>query len=273
MNLRENMLRVVILGSKPNSKIPHGDRIYGANASFYNRESECAGFRERVMVASGNRLLRGLDDPVISSSFAAKAQMMLQFSGERRVILLPYGPDNITRIRNLEFSRRLDESAINLVSQSDKIDLVKRFVGFYPLVDRSIFEQSPKRWMKDLMRLAHFFVMRYTSVPDRDCPSPYRPSTGLLALLLAISENGGDAEYVISGIGITHRDINVCGDKVNKTWQAKGRLPSHVLADLIVLKKLRGKYKITTTEEQLFSLLPEFVESNNGGNGLANEQR
>jgi len=90
----------------------------------------------------------------------------------------------------------------------------------------------------------------------QDCGAAFRPSTGILSLVLAIDEYGQDAEYVLSGIGFTKRAEYFDGNTTRKR-----ELPSHVFADVKILRNLARRYNLSTAEPELIQFIPHYSDS------------
>lgn len=89
----------------------------------------------------------------------------------------------------------------------------------------------------------------------KDCGSVFRSSTGILALVFIIADYGHDAEYVICGIGILHRDEYPDGGHIHRR-----ELLQHVFADIEVLRSLARRYHFSTTESELVQFIPRHTE-------------
>lgn len=88
-------------------------------------------------------------------------------------------------------------------------------------------------------------------------PGIFRPSTGVMALCLAIRNHGDAAKYVIAGIGLSRRSEYL---PPRKSSPSDPGLPRHTYADKKILSVLSQQFSLTTTEPELFSVVPAFVE-------------
>jgi hypothetical protein len=90
---------------------------------------------------------------------------------------------------------------------------------------------------------------------SKTCNSIFRPSTGIISLLMAIDENGVDCEYILAGIGLKNRD-----DYLHTKRSSSASFPIHVFADRKILQALSSRYRITSTEPELMAVLPPFAK-------------
>ena len=248
------MNKVVILGSKPNAIVPRGDKIYCANAGFLSNEDAVATFADRVAVASSMVLGNGLLPDSRNHEVYRQKLDAVRDAGMSRIILFgaPISPDMATKVAAYLQADGQNPN-ISVISVVERADLVKSIAGTrYPLVDRSFYSQPFRIRMRDhWLNCRSLWDLRFGN-GHLDTSPKYRPSTGILALLQAIRENGNTAEYVLAGIGAKARNVV----KV-KTFTAKlrdtpvGEIPEHVTADLIVLRNLVRRYTLSTTEQEL----------------------
>lgn len=248
------MKRIVILGSKPNAIIPKCDRIYCSNAAVISNEKAVNQFAERVVVASSAILGAGLVPRTSRHEIYRQKLEAVRDAGMSRIILLesPYSPGMAAQVKaHLQVDERNPD--ISTVSVTQRIEMVRSIAQTtYPLVDESFVSQDLKVRVHDRMAIWRWYLNWKFGNALRDVSPKYRPSTGILALLQAIKENGSDAKYVLAGIGTKNRNVA----KV-KTFTATtsdtpaGELPQHVHADLMILEKLVHKYALSSTEAEL----------------------
>lgn len=254
------MKKIVILGSKPKAVLPQGEKIYCANAAFISNEDAVDRFADRVVVASGAVLGNGLTPDANNHEVYKQKLDAVRDAGMSRMILFasPYSVGMTARVQAyLQADERNPD--ISVISVMERIELVKSVAhSKYPLIDDAFSSQPFLIRLHDRRENWRCFLNWKFGDGRRDVSPKYRPSTGILALLQAIRENGHNAEYVLAGIGTQDRNIA----KV-KTFTATlqgtlaGDLPQHVHADLMVLKKLVGRYALSTTEKELTEAVPD----------------
>jgi len=241
--------RVVILGAKPNADIPEGDAVWCANSAIVFYSDQIHHFQEVVSVQNPDMLhpknrREGESDREMNEQLYRK----LLVSRSNRMIL--------TRTSSLELVKRELDAAgfsapVSGISIYERRMLVGRISGCYdPIVTSDFFRLPYKVKVRYAGSLGSTFLKRLFDW-KKDCGSAFRPSTGVLALVMAIAEYGTGAEYVICGIGVSKRLEYVSGTKT------KGRmLQPHVYADVKVLRQLRRRYSLFTTEPELASIIP-----------------
>jgi len=241
--------KVVILGAKPGAVIPEGDSIWCANSALVSYAEQVNRFPEVVSVLNPD-----LIHPKDRREGAPDREMNEQIY--RRV--LASHPDRmiLTRASSLDLLKaELDTAGfsapVNGVSIYERRMLVGKISGCYdPIVTADFFSLPYKTKIRYAGSLASTFLKRLLD-RKKDCGSAFRPSTGVLALVMAIDEYGPDAEYIIAGVGAKKRLEYLTGTKT------KGRLlQPHVYADIKVLRKLARRYSLFTTEPELTSLIP-----------------
>ena len=253
------MKRIVILGSKPNAIVPRGEKIYCANAAIISNEDPVSRFVDRVAVASSAVLGAGLNPGSDRGDVYKQKLDAVRDGGMSRIILLesPFSPDTATQVKSYlqTEGRNPDVSEIGV---RQRIKMVKSIAQTpYPLVGASFSAQPFSVRLRDRMDIGHWYWQWHFGEGRRDVSPKYRPSTGILALLLAIAENGKKVDYVLAGIGVKDRNIA----KV-KTFTATipdtpvGELPQHVHADLMILENLLCDYSLSSTEAELTEAIP-----------------
>ncbi|MBV1903154.1 MAG: hypothetical protein KUG58_05910 [Marinosulfonomonas sp.] len=248
------MKRIVIHGAKPDSVLPDADSVYCANASFLSREREFSKYPDRVVVASSGVLAKGLRENVVNYQvYKRKLDAVCNFESSR-IALFSFSrqANAVLNVKNHILQSGRDHN-VEVISVRDRIELVKTVANVgYPLIDDGFLRQPWKIRMRDRFENWKCEVNWKFGDCTSDVRAKYRPSTGILALLLAISENGPDAEYILSGIGIHDRNIyKFKNEKVVMTKNSQAVLPRHTRADLAVLSSLSKSNHISTTENEL----------------------
>jgi hypothetical protein len=252
------MTRVVVLGAKPNAVIPPGDAIFCANAAALTDPAAVRAFPYRTVVASGPVVAKGLKPHGEGLALdELRAQCVCAFDGEEAIIFI----DRFSRWFSILQGELVNAGpkgrAVHFLSTAERRSLVCEFIDFYPLVDRRYLRQPVLSILSDSVRLAGRRLQWLLGNQTHDVPPKFRPSTGILALLLAIKRHGGAAQYILSGIGLGNRDVYDFGGRIFDVRRAgRAELAKHVLADVIVLEQLAGRFNIGTTEHELAPLVP-----------------
>jgi len=260
------MKRIIILGAKPGAAVASGEQVYCANAAFLSYPDEVAGFSRRIVVASSLVLAKGLRTEVAHhQTYKMKIDAVKDFDPDRLVLFADPGRWNFLRqlIEHLEVDEDRTELKTYSVAERRKLVMDIGQVG-YPIMDADFFNQPFRVRVRDHVenwkcRLNWRFGDR-----KKDVRAKYRPSTGVLALLVAIAENGTDAEYVRCGIGISNRNVYQIGGKAASVGKNRSDvLPRHTHADMMVLKSLAATYRISSTEPELYPFVGKHVETVN----------
>lgn len=242
---------VVVLGSKPGADIPLGDAVYCANAAIGYYADKVIRFRFVVSVLNPDMIHpRERREGVPNQALKEREWSMFIASRPDKVVL--------TRTSYFELAKTiLDEadfrSPLSCLSVYERRMLVGRISGCYdPIVTSDFFRLPLDKKIRYAGSLTSTFLKRLLN-KRKDCGAAFRPSTGILALVLAIAEHGRDADYVICGVGIRKRDEYLDGKHIHKR-----DLPQHVFADVKVLRKLARRYNLSTTEPELEYLVPRY---------------
>lgn len=240
--------RVVILGSKPGADIPEGEAIWCANGSIGYYKQEVSRFPKVVSV---------LNPDLIHPKVRRQGASDREFYEQQYRMILDSRPDRMILTRTSSFDLvkgELDaaafEAPVSAISIYERRMLVGRISGCYdPIMTSDFFGLPNKTKIRYAGSLASTFLKRLLD-RKKDCGSAFRPSTGILALALAIDEYGHDADYVICGIGLQKRVEYLDGRNT-----AKRALQPHVYADIKELRKRARRYSLFTTEPELAWLI------------------
>lgn len=254
------MKRIVILGSKPNASFVDAAEVWCANAAIGFYREEVRRYPVSVNVASAVILRKNLLDAAAHGGLYAKKWQAVVAAQPSRLVLFA-APADASCVAEVQAALRVAGYAapVDICPVPDRIRLVREIAGLrYPVVTRAFFRQPIAVQLRDAERIARFGWKSWAGAGDEDAPGKYRPSTGILALLLAIRQHGGDAEYVVAGIGLGERWAQQGDGKVlvGKTATTHGGLTPHVHADVAVLRALARRYALSTTEPELAHLLP-----------------
>lgn len=254
------MKRIVILGSKPDASFVDAAEVWCANAAIGFYREEVRRYPVAVNVASAVILRKNLLDAAAQGGLYAKKWQAVVAARPSRLVLFEAPSDPSCAVEVREALRAAGYAApVDICPIPDRIRLVRDIAGIrYPVVTRAFFRQPIGVQLRDVDRLARFGWKSWAGAGNEDVPGKYRPSTGILALLLAIRQHGRDAEYVVAGIGIGERWAQQGDGKVlvGKTATMHGGLTPHVHADVVVLRALARRYDLRTTEPELAHLVP-----------------
>jgi hypothetical protein len=242
---------VVALGSKPGAVIPQGDAVYCANGAIGYYADQVYRFPKVVSLVNPDMIhpkerREGRPDKELNE---------LKY---RSIITSRPGRMILTRNGQLGLLKQvLDEAGfkypVEAMSAYERRMLVGRVSGCYdPMVTSDFFHLPNDLKIRYAGSLTSTFLKRLFD-KRKDCGSVFRPSTGILALVLAIDEHGRDADYVLCGIGVKKREEYLDGSETHER-----DLPQHVFADIKVLRKLARRYRLFTTEPELEHLLPRY---------------
>jgi len=250
---KKNISKVLILGSKPGAVIPAFDHAYCANAS--------AGYYQDELIHVGGKIVSVVSATEIIESQRIGSKDKDKWLSEKKKMIADFPSSKILLHWIDVYPRAIQslidagcKSKIEALPSSDVKRLEKNLCG----VREPIFTYDHLRGgsRRALLNVIAYLDQRFRSIFDRcyNVTGLYRPSTGIVSLLYAISVHGADAEYIVSGIGIKGRGSYPDGS-IN-TWSRKINLDSyHVLVDKKIIEILSAKYNIRTTENGLGSIL------------------
>ena len=257
------MKKVIILGSKPYAKIPDGDIIYSANGATAGNKIKIGNFSNHINVAHVYALNKGLKKEKSKRLYNQKLKAIHE-SGFERLVLLTL-PKNNSSIKNLKnYFTDTHRKGIEVVSFYNQRIIVRK-IGMcgYPIINKYFFHQKPKYIINDGLRIVKALLSRKFGKGYIDVYSAYRPSTGILALLIAINENGPSSQYILSGIGIKNRNQFLINDEIHlNNIKTKNSSIEHSYADAILLRNLRERFNLQTTEKELSHILPRYRHRN-----------
>lgn len=251
------MKRVIVLGSKPAAVFLPGDAVYAANAAIGFYATDVERYPTAVNVASALVLRKSFDNA--AGLYGRKWRAIVEATPARMVLFAAPDAPGCTAAVHAALTTGGYAAPIEVCSVRERIELVTSLSRLrYPIITTAAFRQPLATVLDDARRLARFAVRRRRTQNtsggcETDAPGKFRPSTGILALLVAIRDHGPDAEYVLAGIGLEGRNLHQApGGIIAGKDRARGRvLPPHIHADIAVLEALRGRYRLRTTEPEL----------------------
>ncbi len=245
-----NNHRVLILGSKPGSKILRDvNVVFSANGSLSNWQGAFDDDVVKIAVwgSLGINILEDIIRSGVDEIFCLGSEPKV-FEGKKGLIT-QYG----------------SRARYNVLSFFERRELVQEVVNRDgPIISEKFFELNSQHKF-NLIKLAVDFLKNPSDTMEGnyDWPLPLRPSAGVFALIVAIARFGKESSYVVAGIGLSDRYKyqDVSGEVEDKTTlQIQKRidffgLDAHVESDLEILRILSKDYDISTTEKELAKAL------------------
>jgi hypothetical protein len=219
---------VTIRGSKPSPLPPTSDAIYYCNAAVAETLAARAA-STIVHVAT-----RYFFSPVrLTNVNLARRDSIRGVSVNKTVVFGKY--DSYVEQSQLDLLSYTTE-AIEPVGVGKRNALIRSFYGsLFPLSAVVSGDGTVGRRFSNVARILRM----------KDVENPYRPSTGLLALLVSIRDFGANATYVVSGIGINTSGYFIDGRKYDAPR-------NHLDFDRRLLARLSASnLDIRTTESEL----------------------
>lgn len=244
------MKTIVVLGAKPGAQLPRFDLVYAANAAAsYHDELEDR--QEDVITVASEAVISKCFYPppdANSNMYEKKGERLLRApSGSMRLCLSTKYQGMVETLRKKNYS-----VPIEVVSPNERIADIRNVSGACEPFYKNLLRAAPRRGSLLLIRSLIKVCRARVVGREGGHTSFFRPSTGVYALCRAIVENGRDARYVVSGIGLEARGVYSDGRKQFGPLS----LPPHVYPDIEVLDRLTDRYPIFTTEDSLLSHLP-----------------
>ena len=246
------MKTILILGSKPDAVIPPNyDEIFASNASLEFFKKSLSNVNKTLLLSAGEVSEENIR--------ALKKQGKGQLAKEKMNLIMQSNFDNLIVLNKNDSLTFTSESQVFLNKAEKVLDSHERRKVVYKvtsLLDPIMPINYAKKYglisaLGFLYNKTKFLINSYHS-RDMDCDSQFRASTGVFALVYAISKYGSNAKYILSGVGITNRlSYSISGDK--SRVKASGRVP-HVEADLAILKRVLKKYDVCITDAELASV-------------------
>ena len=252
------MKRIAIIGSKPDAKIPEGDIAYCANTSLSLYYENIKNFSRIIVVLIKpvlNYLQNNRQQENPYRDFNLRTWDILSKIPDKMVII---SDKEITKtVKTLENNNY--KGQIKHLTKYDRRKLIGKVSGCYdPIVTKDFLTLPADIQIECIHSIVTSGFKRIVSKKS-NVHCVLRPSTGIFSLIYAIHEQGVNAEYVISGIGLRKRGTYAEGKNEDKNKQNPF---SHIFADQKVLEELVKKYSISTTEKELMHILPKFKDWN-----------
>ena len=235
--------KILILGSKPNSLVPKAEILYCANATAaYYKDSIKNIVPQKVFtVVSSTELVSSNRTSIEKQEWIAnRVEKILNCKSDKFFVTWSdVYPESINKLLSKNHSSKIEPlSAIEVEF------IVNQILGIrYPVF---CFNHLQFGAFNSLRHVLRFVIEKYKKITNKqyNCSALFRPSTGIIALLIAIKNHGKDCEYIVSGIGVDARGDYP--DASRNTWTNKNSLLyNHILVDKFFAKKLFQKYNIT----------------------------
>lgn len=237
-------MKVLILGSAPNAKVPQADIVYGANNSlYYSRDKLLHGVKKVAVI--GEHIITATESSKANNHIKAARQLLKETDLDEIVVLRndPWfdGWDYGSSI--LDFEEKLFAE----ISSDDRSSLLKSICNIQePIVSYSILgkliRMKPARALSQIVSL----IKKSVSYKLGRCGDSHpitRPSTGMIAVLYAMHTHGASAEYIISGISLSEEGDRYIYPGNLRLPRANG-IEHHLLADIIIYKKIIKEYLV-----------------------------
>lgn len=244
MSKKNDKPTILVLGSSPSAVIKKYDYIYAANAAagYYKEELNKKRNTNIISLVSAAELdFENRKMPVEKKKWLATKRKLLVHANNKEIIV--YGV-NIYKGAATAIPENPKKYKISHLSSHEVWDLIRSVTGrTCPMLTLGHFICAKHSWI-DVLKIYVKDILIKKICVDNDMSGLFRPSTGLVALLIAISKHGKNAQYVITGI--TFRGRGVYPDKTVNSWTKKNKLLDfHVIVDKYILSKLKKKYNLT----------------------------
>lgn len=241
-------MTILVLGSKPKARLVEYKKAYCANSasSFYSKDLKEHGENITAIISASELVDNKRIDNTEKTNWLKAKQIQLCDNSKDSIILLKseFFLKNTDLIAEMGFKGHLECFSDLELSAIIHLVLKKKI----PILTKEHFSNSSialltlKNYLKDKFKIFYNDKREYSGL--------FRPSTGILSLLIAIYMHGDSASYHVSGIGITDR--GVYPDGWLNTWTPESRLNSfHVIVDKAICELLSKKYNIFFDDQSL----------------------
>lgn len=237
-------MRILVLGSAPGATIPPSDVLYSANISLSRHRAD------RVITGKSNIVV---GEQIIAAEADTKAS---DLDKKSREILVKMTCDEMIITRHdpwfigWYYERAIKDFKCKNVSELSHQDrrtiLLEVTCLREPIISLNHFIgllKLPINTSIDEINSIIDHRKGYQSGILQDSHATTRPSTGMLALLLAISRHGEKSEYIVSGITSLRNSDRSLYFGGGNNGGFKG-LPHHLYADIKILNVIKKKYRV-----------------------------
>ena len=240
---------VLVLGSKPDAEFDNFDIAYCANAasSFYKHKLNTGSALIKSIISASELVENKRLDNADKTVWLEDKLPMLTDNSKSKIFLINhnYFPESLSIIKDSAFSGELD------LIDSYKLNELQEKVTSYKEPLWTKYHRRTPLW--DFLKNLRLFVadkIKYKIDSRYQNSGLFRPSTGIIALIFAIHENGTSAHYEVSGIGIKNRGFYP--DGAINTWTPKKKLASfHVYVDRFLCEILSDIYSIRFSDSSM----------------------
>ena len=245
---------ILILGSKPDTRIVPYSFAYCANSasSYYQDELLKQGDINNVMnfVSASEMIPNTRINSKEKTKWLDDKFLRIIKTPFKKIILHTHDifPESIDLIESYGYNGKL--SLISLDEQKSQLKNLKNFN--LPIITKYHFEGFSKRTLKHIYSYAieYFKVLKNNNYL---CSALFRPSTGVLSLIYAITKHGKSAKYTLAGISFGERGSYP--DNIKNTWTPSANLSRyHIYVDRHIVYELSKIYSI--------EILDEFYQNN-----------
>lgn len=259
-------MKIVVLGSKPGAKWPSCDHIYMANRALSDYPAAVESATHKHLVGSWIALHPALKEYFAHPECSRQALDSVTVWNTRgaAISLARHAHrecDTEGAVRQLLQDDGIRVRIVRVFSSIERRHVWEDLTGLKEPITEQAFLFDPRQ---TVFALSGFFTwcLRRSGAVVRastervEAPGVFRPSTGVMALCLAIREHGPNADYVVAGIGLKNRNDYTQARDRHSEWTRRV-LPSHANADRQILAALASNFKVSSTEPELHPILPD----------------
>jgi hypothetical protein len=248
--------KIVVLGSKPDAQWPEADEIYCANGAigFYARELSTASNVVNVVSARILNKSKMLHEKSGSDFYSSKLSAICDANPSRMILVGSIATPDLAIKMGAWLKLNGYESPIEYMDHASRVSAQQQLTGLpYPIPLKTLFQGSLLMAIYDLLDL----TLLRLGLKKGEVNRKYRPSTGIIALLIAIQEHGEGAQYVIAGIGLSQRNIHHVNGQQKSIASKQDRtgMEPHVAADKVVIAALARRYRLQSAESSIDALI------------------
>lgn len=237
-------MSVLILGSRPDAELVSADSIYAANSAAGYYRSQLRRYNAGVPIVSVVSAAElDFEGRIVNQeklAWLTKKRELLASSDTSRTII--YGPE-LYKNATAELIESGCQSVVRHLSIPAANALWRKHLNQQPPILCSGHLSASHVSFLSLVRRFIVESIRNIHYDNYEISGLFRPSTGILALLVAIDECGPNAQYNLSGISFERRGIYP--DNTVNTWsKAASTVDFHVIVDKHIVAALQSKYTI-----------------------------
>jgi len=236
------MKKILILGSAPNASIPVADFAYCANASASYFQEQLTQIGEIVSVV-GEHCIAAVPGSAAPESVKIARELIIESKNDISIIRHQPWFDGW----NLDLGLEDMKAKYRWISHSERSTTIMQTSELSePIISHTLLYESIKRNPIGFLRNMNSLFRQNRRAKKKGSVESHavlRPSTGLLAAMIAMSEHGLDAKYILSGI-----NLSIFSDRTSHhkgpTQQAFHGITHHIHADRKIFYALKRRYNI-----------------------------